>query len=141
MRFSEEVLLLREEMRRVLEFLEWHEKWWNEQELRRTGLHAPVAEGVLAYARKQAHYRRALHNKFNHMWRQSAEFCALGIGADNEILNFDVAVNYEFAAISEIDEVPVPGPDNTAYPAPEPLSDHDPLPRWTHQLDGAPPPP
>lgn len=134
MRFSEEVLLLREEMRRVLSFFKWHEKWWNEQQSRRTSLQVSVAEGVSAYAHKQASYRRALYDKFNHIWRQSAEFCALGIGADSEILNFDVVVNYEFAATSEIDEVPPLVEEAIPHPVPGPLSTSDPLPRWAHQL-------
>ena len=116
MRFSEEVLLLREEMRRVLEFLKWQENWWMTQGTRRTGLQATVAEGLLAYAQKQAYYRRALHDKFDHTWRYSAEFCALGIGAENEILDLEVAANYPLAALSEVDDsTPLLFPNNMSH--------------------------
>lgn len=140
MRFSEEVLLLRAEMQRVLEFLNWHEDWWKNQSSRRTGLQVPIMEGVVAYAHKQARYRRSLHDKFNHAWRQSAELCALGIGADSEILSSDVAVNYTLASESEIDEVPPPvSVADVPDPDPESVS-ADTLPRRVHLLDDAPAP-
>jgi hypothetical protein len=65
-----------------------------------------VAEGLTAYAQKQAYYHWALHNKFNNAWRHSTELYMLGIGTDNKILDWNVAVNYTFTAASEINEVP-----------------------------------
>lgn len=121
MRFSEEVLLLREEMRRVLQFLDWHKHWWLSQSSRRTNLAPVVTEGLLAYSSKQAYLRGALRDNFDHVWRHSAEFCALGVGADSEILEFNVAVNYALASEKEIDEVPLTVPvadGDTAHAGP-----------------------
>jgi hypothetical protein len=87
MRWSEEVLLLREEMRRVLAFLDWHARWWDERRGLLTGLSSSEEEGVMAYASKQADMRRSLRSTFEHMWRSSHEFTQLGIGADSDILD------------------------------------------------------
>ncbi|KAG1789189.1 uncharacterized protein HD556DRAFT_1433840 [Suillus plorans] len=57
-RWTEEVKLLLEEMRRVREFLSWHAKWWDEQADRRVGLPPAEAEGTNAYVRRQAALRR-----------------------------------------------------------------------------------
>lgn len=111
MRWSEEVLLLREEMRRTLTFLEWHAtwwemrgslhtNWWEEQDKSLTplqndpaGLRRPQredAEGIAAYAHKQAHVRRAIRASFNHLWREAAKFMEVGLGADNDILGLNL---------------------------------------------------
>lgn len=135
MRFSEEVLLLREEMRRTLASLRWYEDWWEKQGSRRD-VQVAIAEGLEAYAQKQAYYRRALHDQFNYLWRQSAELCTLGIGADNEILDWDVAANYPLAAASEIDEVPPVASEPLEPPigiASAAASDDVPLSRLVHQ--------
>jgi hypothetical protein len=138
MRFSEEVLLLREEMRRALESLKWYEDWWGNQGPRRTDVPVDIGEGLVAYAQKQASYRRALHDKFNQLWRQSAELCALGIGADNEILDLDMTVNYMLASPSEVDEVPPVTPEFPGQPVgislAIPATDDMPLPRFVHQV-------
>ncbi|KAF9470236.1 hypothetical protein BDN70DRAFT_821595, partial [Pholiota conissans] len=47
-------LLLKEEMRRVLAFLEWKAKWWRSRGIGKDGLAQDLAEGILAYARDQA---------------------------------------------------------------------------------------
>lgn len=107
MRFSEEVLLIREEMRRVLAYFVWHEEWWKKQDTRRDDADRPLAEGLKAYAFKQADMRRELRLSFNNMWRSSAEFCALGVGADSEILDLGLAQDYILGSRSEIDEVPL----------------------------------
>lgn len=55
-RWEEEVLLLQEEMRRVVMFHEWKSQWWRNQAGRRqTGADSGVIHGVTAYAEKQAH--------------------------------------------------------------------------------------
>lgn len=105
MRLSEEVLLLREEMRRVDVYLEWHAGWWLTQGEQREIKDAYLAEGLLAYAASQAAIRRALRAKFVTLWRTSAELCALGVDADSQILDLDQAADYILASPSEIDEV------------------------------------
>ena len=53
-RWGEELLILQEEMRRVLAFFEWKATWWLEQGNRRQGLEPSVHVGIVAYAHKQA---------------------------------------------------------------------------------------
>lgn len=68
LRWTEEVHLLKEEMRRVRKTLEWKAAWWDE---RRTGwdaLDEPTREGVWAYASRQASIQRALHARFTRIW-------------------------------------------------------------------------
>ena len=88
MRWSEEVLLLREEMRQILAFFDWHAQWWDERKNLLMGLRPDEEEGVIAYASKQAHMRRSLRSTYDHMWRSSDELSSLGIGADSDILDF-----------------------------------------------------
>ena len=53
-RWSEELLIIQEEMRRVLAYFEWKSSWWLEQANRRTGTESSVQSGVMAYAHKQS---------------------------------------------------------------------------------------
>jgi hypothetical protein len=78
MRWAEEVLLLQEEMRRVLQFLQWHATWWDSQGSRLLLQPPEVAEGLLAYSKYQASIRRSLSNQFTHMWRFVDEYVRLG---------------------------------------------------------------
>ncbi|OAX33799.1 hypothetical protein K503DRAFT_794391 [Rhizopogon vinicolor AM-OR11-026] len=64
MRWAEEVELLNEEMRRVLQFLRWHASWWNELGRARTLSTAADNEGLVAYARCQAQLRHDLADHF-----------------------------------------------------------------------------
>jgi hypothetical protein len=93
MGWSEEVLLLREEMRRVLEFLEWHAGWWEDRRSLHSALTPELAEGMLAYSSKQASIRRSIGASFNSLWRSSDELINLGIGADNDILDLRQAAS------------------------------------------------
>jgi hypothetical protein len=68
-RATEEVSLLVEEMRRVLEFLEWKASWWDEQETRRTDIAPDLSEGLQAYAVDQARFQRSLAASFRIMWK------------------------------------------------------------------------
>lgn len=67
-RWTEEVQLLLEEMRRVRAFLSWHAAWWDEQAGRRTGLPDAETEGIKGYAKRQASLRRNLQIAFDDMW-------------------------------------------------------------------------
>ncbi|KAF8157396.1 hypothetical protein BJ912DRAFT_1026998 [Pholiota molesta] len=53
-RWKEEELIVREEMRRVLSFLEWKAAWWEEQADQRQFTDSKLESGVAAYAFKQA---------------------------------------------------------------------------------------
>jgi hypothetical protein len=53
-RWKEELLIIQEEMRRVLAFFEWKSAWWLKQANRRLNLESSVQSGVAAYAHKQS---------------------------------------------------------------------------------------
>lgn len=69
MRWSEEVLLLLEEMRRVIAYHEWHADWWEELAFTRLDLSPANEEGLAAYTFRQAAIRRTIHNDCQHFWR------------------------------------------------------------------------
>jgi hypothetical protein len=71
-RAVEEVLLLREEMRRVIEFLKWKSEWWvsrAEHQSEDKGM----AEGLHAYAHKQASLQNSLSQHFQLVWKTPLE--------------------------------------------------------------------
>ena len=70
-RCKEEVLLLREEMRRVLVFLEWKSKWWLQRQSLREGVARELGEGLMAYALEQANVQECLASHFQEIWRGS----------------------------------------------------------------------
>jgi hypothetical protein len=53
-RWEEELLIIQEEMRRVLAYFEWRSSWWLEQANRRSSLEPSIESGVVAYAHKQS---------------------------------------------------------------------------------------
>ena len=53
-RWEEEVLIIQEEMRRVIQYFKWKGRWWREQAGIRTVGEICVLHGVQAYAEKQA---------------------------------------------------------------------------------------
>jgi hypothetical protein len=99
MRWTEEVLLLREEMRRVLAFLQWHAEWWEERQNVLQGLEMEHEEGVVAYARKQAQIRWSIRTTFKNMWRNTADSMSWGLGVDNEILDLGLAATSRLSGL------------------------------------------
>ena len=81
---AEEVLLIREEMRRVIEFLKWKSKWWvlkAEHQSEDNG----IAEGLHAYAHKQASLQNSLSQHFQLIWKIPLEELSVGIdGVDDD---------------------------------------------------------
>lgn len=75
-RWSEEVLLLLEEMRRVVAYHTWHARWWDDLSYVREDLSAPCEEGYAAYAFRQASIRRALSGNCSLLWRNVPAFVA-----------------------------------------------------------------
>jgi hypothetical protein len=70
MRWSEEVLLVQEEMRRVLEYMSWFADWWSSHAAVPSIAHDPyLSEGLTAYATKQADLRLSLRNHFEMLWK------------------------------------------------------------------------
>ncbi|KAJ7818926.1 hypothetical protein B0H13DRAFT_2132258 [Mycena leptocephala] len=68
MRWREEVDLLEEEMRRVLQFLRWRSDWWMDQVGRRGLAEGAQLEGETAYAVRQAGVQMKLHSLFTRDW-------------------------------------------------------------------------
>lgn len=68
MRWTEDVTLLVEEMRRVVAFFEWKALWWKKQAGRRQGLAADMREGVTAYSAQQAALYTALKDRCKELW-------------------------------------------------------------------------
>ena len=67
-RWREEILLLTEEMWRVITFLHWKAGWWSGWASARAGLPKDIADGTAGYAGKQAHVHRSLAQAFARMW-------------------------------------------------------------------------
>jgi len=65
----EEVLRLKEEMRRVLESLEWKSRWWKDLSESRDDVEKDVREGLRAYALRQSSMQLALATKFRELWK------------------------------------------------------------------------
>ncbi|THU85159.1 hypothetical protein K435DRAFT_869556 [Dendrothele bispora CBS 962.96] len=71
-RAKEEVMLLKEEMKRTGLYLEWKEKWWKERVgVRSAERDAPLCEGLDAYAYKKAKHERQLLHSFREEWSKS----------------------------------------------------------------------
>ena len=68
LRWSEEVPLLKEEMRRVRKTLEKRVTWWREREDPWEGLDRAEAEGVRTYAKRQAMMEQLLYECFTRLW-------------------------------------------------------------------------
>jgi hypothetical protein len=88
MRFREEVELLTEEMSRVLRFLTWQEQWWKARG--RLDVHRPVtamnAEGLHAYAERQAALRCSLREHFSKMWSDIPQYVEITTTAMTEAI-------------------------------------------------------
>ncbi|KAJ7719391.1 hypothetical protein B0H16DRAFT_1739421 [Mycena metata] len=71
-RWVEEVQLLREEMRRVMRFLQWKAAWWESRRYSR-GREIPQAlvAGLAAYAARQAALHRGIARRFRAGWDTS----------------------------------------------------------------------
>ena len=67
-RWQEEVLLLTEEMRRVVAYLDWKASWWRAQGSRRDDVRADITDGLTAYAHQQADLMHKLAESFAALW-------------------------------------------------------------------------
>lgn len=67
-RWHEEIILLPEEMRRVLAYFDWKSKWWLAQRDCRVFVRPAVRHGMVAYAEKQAALFRSMGKAFARQW-------------------------------------------------------------------------
>ncbi|KDR70909.1 hypothetical protein GALMADRAFT_144379 [Galerina marginata CBS 339.88] len=81
-RAKEEVLLLREEMRRVLAFLEWKAVWWHKRKKARP-VGTELAEALEGFAQEQEDLQRALAVRFRAIWRNPLEDWAAAAAEDD----------------------------------------------------------
>lgn len=88
MRWSEEVELLQEEMRRVLRFHAFQaESWERKVESRPDSMSNVQWEGLRSYANRQANVQRSLYSRFAHMWRYVPEYIRTGNEALMDLLD------------------------------------------------------
>ncbi|KAJ7116090.1 hypothetical protein C8R44DRAFT_628252 [Mycena epipterygia] len=81
-RWDEEVELLREEMRRVIRYLDWQTALWETRAVEseaRVGLAGAVRAGIKAYASKQATFHRELCEFFREKLSESVDTAALAV--------------------------------------------------------------
>ena len=78
-RCKEEVLLLKEEMHRVIAFLDWKTKWWMDRREARAGVKKDLLEGLRAYAEVQADLQVMLKENFCTIWRLPLDSNAEGL--------------------------------------------------------------
>lgn len=72
-RWTEEIQLVQEEMRRVLAFLEWKALWWTEEGGGKLDVKPDIADGIRAYAAKQASINHKLAHSFKMRWESEVE--------------------------------------------------------------------
>ncbi|KAK6981627.1 CxC2 domain-containing protein [Favolaschia claudopus] len=79
-RWTEEVDLVEEEMRRVLEFLEWKAGWWIALIGQREGVNTDAVsnEGFTAYAQRQSRIQLDLRARFQANWRDVPAYIRMG---------------------------------------------------------------
>lgn len=72
MRWREELRLLPEEMRRTIQYHDWKASWWlTRAELRSDKVDAALAEGLRAYASRQASIQRGLGERAATLWQKT----------------------------------------------------------------------
>ena len=67
-RAKEEVRLVKEEMRRVVEFLKWKSEWWH-MRAEHCLADGGIAEGLRAYAQRQSLLQDNLSQHFQAIWK------------------------------------------------------------------------
>jgi hypothetical protein len=71
MRWAEEVELLKEEMQRILQYLEWEAVLWDKHAVEFHSSDDTEYEGCIAYAKWQADLHRSLALQFTHQWKDT----------------------------------------------------------------------
>ena len=114
-RWEEEVILLQEEMRRVVQFLEWKSRdWFSRVDARADTVAPAVRAGISAYAKKQGYIFLNLAIRFSQRWHSTlaslslprtwaAEFLN---GHDARLVNSDFKKRKRHPQISHPSEAP-----------------------------------
>jgi hypothetical protein len=69
MRWTEEITLVQEEIRRVSACLSWYANWWSSRAGVGIQYDPFLSEGFTAYAERQAHLRASLQGRFQGLWK------------------------------------------------------------------------
>ncbi|KAJ7194745.1 hypothetical protein GGX14DRAFT_537360 [Mycena pura] len=96
-RWREELILLDEEMRRVLQFCQWKAAWWDARRYARRDVSPELAEGLCAYATEQAARERYWLTSWTAKWsavRDKAS-AALGSGVVDVMLEVPLEVEVD----------------------------------------------
>ncbi|KAH9482659.1 hypothetical protein JR316_0004759 [Psilocybe cubensis] len=102
MRWSEEIVLLQEEMRRTLAFFEWQANWWTNCGGSLEHVQDKVTkEGLVAYRQRQAALRLTLRDRFAENWKDVSSWVAWG-EAKSQLEELDDLDN-EIAVVDSID--------------------------------------
>ena len=117
MRWSEEVDLEEEEMRRILQFLTWRADWWEGQVNLRNLPDGPQLEGETAYAMRQAALQKGLHKSFALKWEPLPELIRKARAGE------DLGEDGEWASDDDDDE----GEEHASENEPIPNSDGRPV--------------
>ncbi|KDQ53088.1 hypothetical protein JAAARDRAFT_197868 [Jaapia argillacea MUCL 33604] len=82
-RWKEEVLLLKEEMQRVLEFLRWKSEWWQARGDMQEAEDPVIQEGLESFAAQQAAMFSAIRESFS-VWWAGGEVVGVDGGKEDE---------------------------------------------------------
>ena len=77
LRWSEEVLLVKEEMRRVLQYFNWKIEWWTARAKQISSQKNTAAKGFVAYANLQASYLKDIGQRFRRQWTEECNMINL----------------------------------------------------------------
>ncbi|KAH7906698.1 hypothetical protein BJ138DRAFT_1219360 [Hygrophoropsis aurantiaca] len=99
-RWSEEVELLFEEKRRILQFFDWEAHQWDKRATSDLPSDAVAREGYVAYAFRQAALRRAIGAHFAHLWRDTQR--VLEIANEGRDVVLVEAEDERFSAVSQV---------------------------------------
>ncbi|KAF8137969.1 hypothetical protein K438DRAFT_1638774, partial [Mycena galopus ATCC 62051] len=98
--WREELILLEEEMRRVLAFCQWKARWWDERRRARAGVSAELAEGISAYAKEQAARERYWGTNWEAKWAAVRSRAASAL--DGSVVNVTDIVTVEVELEEEV---------------------------------------
>jgi hypothetical protein len=90
-RWQEEMLLVTEEMRRVIAFLDWKATWWRAQGPRRTDVRDDIKDGLVAYAQRQGDLMQKLAESFAAQWYPTLAEANLSIEWPTHYLTYATA--------------------------------------------------
>lgn len=83
-RATEEVMLLKEEMHRVLKYLEWKANWWKSQAGGRPQESAELKEGIAAFAFKNSKIQLSLRDSFQKLWGSPLQDISANTNIEND---------------------------------------------------------